>query len=263
MFSDLRKSDGEGKQYMRRVLLVIAVALAMVLPTCAMASTGHFGTYLATITAESNGQTATYNIDWSNYFSSDSFSSPIQWKCNDIISLYGGNGTLLGEVTGLFIRMTPGTFLGMDITALAGNAATKFSITSGFFFDAMTNPEGYATAGLTITDTNKNGASLTGLSDGGNAFFIDPGEANATSIVTGPITAAARKTSTGNGDCEGILDGTVDHVFATYNFELSAKDSVSGTSYAELTPTPEPGSFLLLLAGAAGIAGAAIRRKRA
>jgi len=167
-------------------------------------------------------------------------SDPSQW-----ISLANG-GYIKSLTMGLFAEPV----VALDFVVIAGSAETTFTITSAVLNFLPINAEGTANAGMTVTDQNGDGATLTGLYAGkayeatynGGTLFADlvpPGDV--------PPWQAM---------------GTVSSMQASFKFTLSAYDAASATSTYTTRKVPEPSSLVTLLASITGLAGFAYRRRR-
>lgn len=150
----------------------------------------------------------------------------------------------------------------------AGNADTDITITSALnAFPGITNAIGRASAGVTVTDLNGDGASLTGLGVGGAAYEAHyngmvPAGTPFAELLTAPVFAGIADTGSANDASPGggaytAIAGTVTDMSARFHFRLSAFDSASGTSNFEIVP--EPGAVVLL---SIGIGLVARRRRR-
>ncbi len=148
----------------------------------------------------------------------------------------------------------------LNIGVVAGAAATNFTISSALVsYGAIPNSIATASAGLSVTDRNGNGATLTGLYGGSNAYLAQyngyvPGGSTFTTLV-GPIAAGAFLTGSGSGNAGPTNIGTTSDMSAQWSFTLSARDSATGTSTYIITPAP--GSMALL-----GVGGLLIGRRR-
>ena len=157
----------------------------------------------------------------------------------------------------------PEVNLGFDVEA--GSTETIFTITSALVgFPAIDPAEGRASAALTVTDTDGDGATLTGQGPRGGAYLaqyngmVPGGETFAelidSLIAPGGRSAAVAASFPGGGDFSPIPLPVVD-MSAEFKFTLTANDLASGTSHFEIVP--EPGAIGLLLVGL----GVAVRRR--
>lgn len=135
----------------------------------------------------------------------------------------------------------------------AGSLPTLFELQSELLsFGAIANPEGKATVGLTVTDSNGDGATLTGYTPNGGAYlaqyngFVPNGTTFAEAI--GQVVAGAFDVASADYDSGWLpIVGDVTSVSAEFGFVLTPGDLATGTSNFQITP--EPASLLVLAAG--------------
>ncbi|MHC4414095.1 MAG: PEP-CTERM sorting domain-containing protein [Planctomycetota bacterium] len=155
----------------------------------------------------------------------------------------------------------------VSFDVFAGAADTLFLIGSGLLgFGPIDPAQGRASAAMTATDVNDNGAVLTGTGPGGMAYLaqyngIVPGGTTFAALIPGVVAPAGESRSEfanfpGGGAFMDIPDPVVD-MSALFSFTLTTNDFASGTSNYEIIP--EPGAITLL---ALGIGVGVIRRKR-
>ncbi len=152
----------------------------------------------------------------------------------------------------------------IGFAAFAGDADTTFNLTASFINTGSVNDAALrATAGVTVTDNNANGATLVGGGAGGSFFNAAyNGGTTFADLVSGPFSTAPAGSNSGTQDfpaAPGVFSpiaNPLTDIQAQFNFTLSANDSVSGTSGFFSVPTPASASLLAL----GGIA--ASRRRR-
>jgi MYXO-CTERM domain-containing protein len=179
---------------------------------------------------------------------------------------WAGTGIPLGEVAvlnqaNLTIEGDPRIAMGFALTA--GERATTVAISSAILgFAAFSDPDGGATAGLTLTDNDGNGAMLTGLGFGGGgggayiaSYNTPPGTVFAEFLPELEVVPPDGSASGGGGTGSVTIFDTVTSMQAQFSFELSGGDSASGSSNYLIIP--EPASVVLL-----GLAGLLLRRRR-
>jgi MYXO-CTERM domain-containing protein len=172
-------------------------------------------------------------------------------------------GTLVGTLSGLHMDIYDDPQVVLNFTAQANAADTKFIFTSALVsFAALTNPTGQASAGVTVTDNNFNGALLSGQESNGAAYWANynglvPGGTNYASFFSSVSATALEGTHTDNANQGPTpIAGSVSDMSAQFSFMLSAFDAASGTSNYQIVPAP--GALALL--GLGGLA--AMRRRR-
>jgi hypothetical protein len=194
---------------------------------------------------------------WQMNFSS---SNPVVWNSSGQVNIYSSShpSLFLGslDAASLSLESDPNVSLAFAVTA--GGADTTFTISSPTVsFGALTNPQGFATAGVTLTDNDGNGAAYTGLFPGPKGYQAQYNGRSAvfTNLVSpftvGPnatLTTSERFPVTGTT----AVPGVVSDIESQWSFVLSANDSASGTSRFNVT-APEPSSMILALLGATAL----------
>ena len=148
--------------------------------------------------------------------------------------------------------------ISLSFTFYAGSTDTTFEVLSTIFtFDPIENTAARATAGITITDSDGNGATSMGTIDGahysaryGANTFADLLNDTVTAGMGGSNTDDDRSPTTGFTPIAGATDMT-----AVWGFTLSANDQVGVTSSYFIVPAP--GALALL-----GLGGLTMARRR-
>jgi hypothetical protein len=161
----------------------------------------------------------------------------------------------------------------LSFAVQAGAQDTQFTITSGLVsFPAIDSAEAVASAGLSLTDANGDGALLTGMGAAGGAYtaqyngLVPSGttflEAMDELVADAGRSASDSVVAPGAGGF-ATLAGPVSDISSSFAFSLSAFDMASGTSTfvvlpaAEVVPVPQA-----LGLGLAGMIGVLARRRR-
>ncbi len=187
------------------------------------------------------------------------------WDLEEPVTIWNATNTLeLTTVETLNLVFNADPAVTLNFSVVAGNYGSNITVTSAVItFDPIVKPYAYATAAVTVTDNNFNGATLTGLLTNGAAYearYNNPAITWA-SLLTSPVSAAVG--STGNDDDRRpalptiweTIPATVGRISSQFKFHLTAADSASGTSRFEVI-VPEPTSLGLLL-----VAGLAVLRR--
>lgn len=161
----------------------------------------------------------------------------------------GNNGNTiatLGQAT-LFLRPDPQIGMGFSLTS--GDAETQITISSAMlsFAPGIGSAVGSASAAITLTDVQGNGATLTGTGPGASAYSAHYNGAapGGTVFASGLPGLSTGGSDDDNFDALNLAIGPiVDNMSAQYSFSMSANDQASGTS--TYTVTPEPSSLALL-----------------
>lgn len=178
------------------------------------------------------------------------------------VPLMTSGGTWIGTMQRFSMSAVEDPQISLDFVAVASSVDTWFTISTGLLTFAPFVPNfGVASSGITLTDTNGNGAVYTGMGPGGNGYSAwyngFPGSNLYSAQIPGLAFAGPPfDTQSTNGFFMGAIGGPVGSMSAQWNFIVSAGDAASGTSTYVLLPAP--GSVALL--GLAGIT--ASRRRR-
>ncbi len=189
-----------------------------------------------------------------------------QYDISQPVDLWDNSGTtVLGTLDMVSVLYKADPFVSLSVAVTAGAADTTFTITSGTVgFPSITNPPAYAVVSLTLTDNSGDGATLTGLYPGGDAYEASYTGSNGLTTWTtleGTFTAPTDSSNTITDRLPlvsgtDVIDDTVSSIQSQYYFELTPYDSASGTSHFEVTP--EPATLSLLALGALAL----LRRRR-
>jgi hypothetical protein len=192
-------------------------------------------------------------------------SDPWGWQLDAPLEVYGGadGGNLLATIDDLAIHLNGDPVVELSFSVTAGNSNTIISIISStVVFAPLEGADAFATASLSITDNNGDGAFANGLISGNKVYLAQYNGgtefANLVSTLSTPgpfssATAEERNPVTGTV----ILPGAVSSIQSQYLFQLSRRDSASGTSIFQVNPAggniPEPSTYVLACLGAVGV----------
>lgn len=246
---------------MKKLVLVLAVVLAavLILPVGANAGTvsvtvkavaDNGGSFIKTFTGETVAAEG------------GGFECVLVAKVDEQVDPDGGYATFDGgAITCLKLTMDSDPEVGIEFGVRAGSTLTTFDILSDIvLFDALVNPQAYASAGVTLTDRpTVSGAAITGLFDQGkthqaryNSSSVFANLVSGFGIPSGTLTASEEK---GNEFSMITIGDTLTSIESEFHFTLSARDSASGTS--NFVVIPEPTTIALLGLGVLGF----LRRK--
>lgn len=166
-------------------------------------------------------------------------------------------------IEGLTLTLRSDPEVGVEFGVRAGPVDTPFTISSGLeTFAALTNPDAYASAGVTLTDKLPiGGATITGLYSGGKTNRARyNGSTDFANLVSGFALSPGIGTETheeakGNEFSMITINDTLTSIESDFYFTLTAKDSASGTS--TFVVVPEPATMALL-----GLGSLVLLRKR-
>lgn len=182
-----------------------------------------------------------------------------EWTLDGERDIVSDNGNLLGSIKYLKLKVLedPATSVEFSLDNYGDSAITARVTVDTITFDPITNPEAYASASITLTDNNQDGATIIGLYDGKVYRAVYNGSSVYANLVDS-FTAGTGKTVTQSEDKPlmggtDVIADTLSSINASFKFTLSAGDSVDGTSYFEVFPVsvlepavPEPATVALL-----------------
>lgn len=190
-----------------------------------------------------------------------------RWNSTGPINLMSSDGQIIATFNGGNVRIIEDPVIQLNFSVSAGSLDTTFTISSPLLmFPTIAEAEGRASAGVSVTDTNGDGATLSphmqpglymahynGLAPTGTLF---------SDLLTNPVVAGAFDTASASDSSPGggafsPIGVPLNDQSARFRFTLSANDQASGTSTYETRPIPAPGAVALL-----GIAGLVARRRR-
>lgn len=171
---------------------------------------------------------------------------------------WGGSGPSILVDRQVSIQTDVEPYVNLRFAVEANATDTTFDISSAVVsFSPLSNPQAYASAGVTLT-SDVDGATITGLFSGMNYQARYNGSTVYANLVAGfsipgdqTVVHGERKPASGYQ----TISGTVSSIQSEFNFTLSALDQASGTSRFEVIP--EPATLSLL-----GLGGLAMLRRR-
>jgi hypothetical protein len=145
-----------------------------------------------------------------------------------------------------FLMVDPVINVGFVMTAGAAN--TTMSISSATLsFAAIPNATAQASAQIGATDTDGNGASITGGFAGGLGYQARTNLGTFATVVPS-FNVGMFGSDNRNGNAgPGLAGGAVSSMDSEFSFTVSANDAASGTSV--FVVTPEPASLALVALG--------------
>ena len=250
------RNGGEVTGRTWRVLgfVVVIGALAFVLPNPAQGTTD----YPITLTVQSGSNSVT-----------EVFDQPV--ATGDAVDVYA-SGNLIAKINELDSTFDSDPVVTLHFSVEALSSDTTFTISSAVVsFSPTTGPLSVVSSSLTLTDADGDGAALTGLESGGNAYRA---------IYNGGVSWACLNSSysfTDSFDSQTenirnpaggftVIPDTLSSIQSEYSFTLSANDEASGSSTFNVQPVggtvPEPLTMIAVSMGIAAL-GSYIRRRTA
>lgn len=183
------------------------------------------------------------------------------WELAAPLEVRSASGALLATLDGANVVYVADPIIGLNFAVTSGASATTFTISSALLSFPTINPaEGQASAGMTVTDMDGNGATATGSLAGGKSYgaYYNGFQTVSFRNLVSSISVGPNGTATGSESYGFVPLGSVSDMSSVWDFTLSAHDSAAGTSRYEVRPVPEPASLVALALGAASL----LRRRR-
>jgi MYXO-CTERM domain-containing protein len=188
------------------------------------------------------------------------------WESRTPIMMLNQAGQVIATLNNARVRCVEDPVVQVNFSVSAGSLMTAFTINSPLLsFATINSAVGRASAGVTATDTDGDGATVAAA--GQPALYLSqyngfvPSGTLFADLIAGPVSAPAFDSQTASGSSPGgggfspIADPVSD-MSARFNFTLTANDEASGTSTYEIIPTPG----VIALLGLGGLV--ATRRRR-
>lgn len=181
------------------------------------------------------------------------------WNRSAPMNFVNEAGVTIASFNGGSVRIVNDPVIQLNFSVSAGTLDTNFVISSPLLsFPTIDLAEGRATAGVSVTDTDGNGATIS--PNGQPGLYMShyngllPGGTLFTDLLNGPVTAGAFDSATDSESFPGAgaftdIAGPVSDMSSRFAFTLSANDEASGTSSYEIVPIPTPGALALLGVG--------------
>lgn len=232
------------------------LALAVLLVTSPAANAEFMGNIL---TVEASSSIGTASQSWEIPAEP---SDQLVWTLDGPVEFLGPEDELIGSLDQAVVALDGDPVVSLSFAVGAGGAPTTFTITSATVgFPALTNPAAFASAGVTLTDTEPfvgNGASLNFAKNWNGLYRATYNGGTLFSELLGTQSVAPTGTTSASANSgTQTIAGPVNDIQASFNFTLSANDDASGSSQFEVVPEPSVLAMLIV-----GLVGMAIGRRR-
>jgi len=240
-----------------------ALGLGLLSLTLATARADIAGHGLTILTADTNGNSASYTAEvvWTGDRWSFELSEMTELRDPDNNELVATlNPPDLGAITSIEYFTDP--VVSLNFSVQAGGTTTTFMIASALLsFPTLNNPDGAASAAYSVSDFTGNGATLTGIGDpggAGGAYLAQyngfAGTVSGTTfaelhqqIIAGPFSTNTSTEEQPPGGGFQPISGAVNDMSALVSFTLTPFDLASGTTTYVIVP--EPASLVPLMLG--------------
>ncbi len=231
----------------------ISLGLAILAATSFSAQAATMSDVSFTIEATSDLGTASWTVDSrEDLWSADIYN----WKLAEDVELKSNSGDVIATIrkNNTSLRLIADPVVSLNFV-VATNATTMFTVTSALLgFDPIPAAIASASAGITLTDNDGDGATLTGGYVGNTKSYLAqyngaiPGGTTFTNLVDN-ISVGAFGTSTMN-EAVGFtsIGGPVSSMQTQFSFTLGGGGSVAGTSVFVVNPIPEPTTIIQVFA---------------
>jgi hypothetical protein len=232
-------------------LVQLTVVFGFVLGSVAIAEAGTLSPEILRVEATNQLGSATFVVDSAE---AEQHNDTWTWSLQSPVELLTTSNQLIATIDSASLSYVADPQVGLNFGVIAGSLDTMFTISSATLsFPALNPAEGRASAGISVTDGNRDGASLTGniaagksyrASYNGGTVFADLVSDDSTGIAFGTFTSSDANPAIGFSPIAGSLTS----MKTEFSFTIRAMDSAGGTSIF-VTQIPEPSSLVLVLFG--------------
>lgn len=243
----------------------ILLALTIVAAVSISASAATMSDISFTITAESELGTGTWEVDSRQDLWSDDV---YNWGLREDVEIKSEAGAVIATLrrNKTSLRLVADPVVSLNFVVSAGPAPTAITVTSALLgFPPVNGAMASASAGITVTDNNGDGASITGNYNGGTDAYLAhyngaiPGGVAFATLVDNQSAGAFGTSTTNEAVGSTAIGVPVTSMQTQFGFTLSPFDSAAGTSV--FVVIPEPATVIQLFAIVAMIS--VYRRSRA
>lgn len=246
----------------QRAIPSLRAGIGLVVGLAASVASADLTPEVFTLHATVNGQTGSFQVmsDDGVFDQHGNF----HWALEDDVEIFSDGGQVIATLTNASVTVLADPVINLNFAVQAASSDTTFTITSGLLsFPEIDGAIGAASAGVTVTDVDGNGATLS--PDGSSMYHAHyngdwPAGTVFADLLGGSVTAGAFQTGAddeefpGGGGFTNVGDDIVS-MSSAWTFTLSAMDLASGSSTFVIVPAPASLAAL-------GIAGLAAARRR-
>lgn len=237
-------------------------AFALVAGFCASVASADLTPDVFTIKAIVGGQQGSFVVttDDGTFDNDGNFT----WTLSGSVDIQADNGAVLATLEHASVTILHDPVINMNFNVQATNQNTIFQVGSGLLsFPTINNPQGIASAAVTVTDVNGNGATLApdGPSLYSSRYNGDfPAGTLFANLLGNNVSSGAFQSAHASDEFPGggnyaNIGTPISSMSAAWTFSLSANDLASGTSTFAVVPAPASAALL-------GLAGLAASRRR-
>ena len=200
-----------------------------------------------TIQATSRLGTSTMTVDQSMLQEQAGRSGAMEWVLDHPVEFIGNYGAEIATLSTASFLIVGAETVSLQYSVTSGALLTTFTVTSALNSFATIDPaEATASAGISITDLDGDGADIFGEFPSGSYQARYNGGTIFDTLISdfsaGPYASSTSNESTG----AFAMVGAVDDMQTEFHFSLSANDQAAGTSIFVVQPkVPTPGAGAL------------------
>lgn len=200
-------------------------------------------------------------------------SDPWGWQLSSPIDIYSESDPdqLLATVDSLGIFLDGDPAVNLNFSVTGGAVPSMITVgSSTVVFAPLNGADAFATAALSITDNDNNGATAVGTFAGSKAYQASYNGGSVFAQLVSPVVAGINDSATGTerDPVTGtlVIPGATTSIQTQFSFVLSAFDSASGTSRFQVNIPgpiiPEPSTWVLASLATVGVVWMKRRRRR-
>lgn len=188
-------------------------------------------------------------------------SDPWGWEMSSPLDVYSSDNHLLATIDSLGVFLDGDPAVNLSFAVTAGPTPTLITVgSSTVVFAPLNGADAFATAAISVTDNNGNGASAVGTYAGNKSYQASYNGGSVFAQLVSPVAAASNSSAIGSerDPVTGtvVIPGLTTSIQSQFSFVLSAFDSASATSRFQVNIPgpiiPEPSTWVLASLAAVG-----------